>query len=179
MKEANHRAGLSPDDFILTATQAIACLITFALITHGLSRYIDHADDLLGGMWAVIATIFVFRETRSESRAAGMSRLIATGVSFLLCLAYLSVWPFSVVGMVALLTVGTFVMMLLGHREGIVTAGVTTIVVLVVAAIDPRHAAEQPLLRMLDTAVGIANGLCWRFVASLLIARLGSSEPAR
>jgi uncharacterized membrane protein YgaE (UPF0421/DUF939 family) len=179
MKETNQRIGVSPEDFILTATQAIACLVTYWIITHGFVRYLDHADDLLGGMWATVATAFVFRKSGSESFAAGVSRLIATGVSFVLCLAYLSVLPFNAVGMVALLAMGTLVMTLLGRRDGIVTASVTTIVVLVVAAIDPRHAMEQPLLRLVETAVGVANGLCWRFVGSLLVSRIGEREPAR
>jgi uncharacterized membrane protein YccC len=179
MKETNQRAGVSLEDFILIATKAIACLVTYWIITHGLFRYLDRAGDLLGGMWAAVATAFVFRETRSESFAAGLSRLIATGVSFVLCLAYLWVLPFNAVAMVALLAIGTLVMMLLGRRDGIVTASVTTIIVLVVAAIDPRHAAEQPLLRLVDTAVGVASGLGWRFVGSLLVSRIGGREPAR
>ena len=49
-----------------SAVLAIACLITFWLTTHLLSRVyaVSHDDDLLGGMWAVIATVFVFRDPR-------------------------------------------------------------------------------------------------------------------
>jgi hypothetical protein len=86
--------------------------------------------------------------------------------------AYLWALPFNAVGMVALLAIGTVVMTLLGRRDGIVTASATTNVVLVVAAIDPRHAAEQPLLRFVDTAVEVASGLCWRFAASEFINSL-------
>lgn len=179
MTQTTQRTGVSPEDFILTVTKAIACLVTYWLTTHGLFRYLDHADDLLGGMWAAVATAFVFRQTWSESYAAAASRLIATGVSFVLCLAYLRVLPFNAMGMVAVVAIGTVVMMLLGRRDGIVTASVTTIVVLVVAAIDPRHAIEQPLLRLVDTVVGISNGLFWRYACSLLVAHIGVKEPAR
>lgn len=51
-------------------------------------------DDLLGGMWAVIATIFVLRESYSSSIAAALSRMAATLVSFALCLTYLAFLPF-------------------------------------------------------------------------------------
>ena len=27
-----------------------------------LSRFVDHASDFLGGMWAVVAVVFVFRD---------------------------------------------------------------------------------------------------------------------
>jgi hypothetical protein len=43
---------------------AVACLITYWLVTSALSRVysLSRDDDLLGGMWAVLATIFVLRD---------------------------------------------------------------------------------------------------------------------
>jgi uncharacterized membrane protein YccC len=177
MKKMNQRAGLSPEDFILTVMQAIACLVTYRILIHGLFRYVDHAHDLLGGLWGVLATVFVFRETRSASREAGISLLIATSVSFVLCMAYLWTLPFNAVGMVVLLAIGTLVMTLLGRRDSVAATSVTTAVVLIVAALDPLHAVEQPWLRVVDTAVGVVSGICWRFAGSLLISRLGWGEP--
>jgi uncharacterized membrane protein YccC len=49
--------------------------------------------------------------------------------------------------------------MLIGRPEDVVTAGITTAVVTVVAALSPHNACEQPLLRVVDTVVGIAVGL--------------------
>jgi uncharacterized membrane protein YgaE (UPF0421/DUF939 family) len=68
-------------------------------------------------MWAVVATVFVFRDTRAESMSAGLERLIATCVSFALCWLYLLLLPFQPLGMAALIGVGTVVMMLFGRRE--------------------------------------------------------------
>src|SRR3981189_2289650 len=89
---------------------AIACLITYWIMTHALSRFVDEPSDFLGGMWAVVATVFVFRETRLRSLSAGIARLIATCVSFALCLLYLLLLPFTPVGMAALIAIGTMVM---------------------------------------------------------------------
>jgi len=46
-------------------TLAISCFISYAVITHILTRayFVSRGDDLLGGMWAVAATIFVYRES--------------------------------------------------------------------------------------------------------------------
>jgi uncharacterized membrane protein YccC len=110
----------------------------------------------MGGMWAVAATVFVFRETRLRSLSAGIARLIATCVSFALCLLYLLLFPFTPVGMAALIAIGTLVLALLGRRDDIITAGITTVVVMVVAAMSPADAWQQPLLRLADTVVGIA-----------------------
>src|SRR6267154_4348488 len=151
---------------------AIACLITYWIMTHTLSRFVDVPSDFLGGMWAVAATVFVFRETRLGSLSAGIARLIATCVSFALCLLYLLLFPFTPVGMAALIAIGTLVMALLGRREDIVTVGVTTAVVMVVAAMSPVDAWQQPLLRFADTLVGIAVGVACKWVGSFLFYRL-------
>jgi hypothetical protein len=49
------------------------CVISYWLITHLLSRAfsVSWADQLLGGMWAVVATIFVHRYSYEESVVAG------------------------------------------------------------------------------------------------------------
>jgi hypothetical protein len=48
--------------------------------------------------------------------------------------------------------------MLLGRPGDAVTAGITTAVVMVVAAVSPQHAWQQPILRLADTVVGVAVG---------------------
>jgi uncharacterized membrane protein YccC len=59
-------------------------------------------------------------------------------------------------------------MALLGRRDDIVTAGITTVVVMVVAAMSPADAWQQPLLRLADTMVGIAVGVACKWVGSFL-----------
>ena len=169
---------LSSWDVAYALDMAISCLITYWIMTRTLSRFVDVPSDFLGGMWAVVATVFVFRETRLGSLSAGIARLIATCVSFALCLLYLSLFPFTPVGMAALIAIGTLVMALLGRREDIVTAGITTAVVMVVAAMSPADAWQQPLLRLADTMVGIAVGVACKWVGSFLFCQLfGERAP--
>jgi len=169
---------LSTWDFFYALDMALACLISYTMITYVLSPFVDKPDALLGGMWATVATVFVFRETRASSLAAGISRLIATGVSFALCLAYLLVLPFHPAGLAALLGIGTAIMMYLDRRDDIVTTGITTVVIMVVAAMSPQDAWHQPLLRLVDTVVGIAVGVACKWIASLLYYR-SIGKPAR
>ena len=157
---------LSLWDVVYALDMAIACAISYWLITHALQPLTDRDSDLLGGMWAVAATVFVFRETRQDAFTAGTARLIATCVSFALCQIYLWVFPFSALGMAALLGIGTLVMMLLNRRGDIVTTGITTAVVMVVAGMSPLNAWHQPLLRLIDTVVGIAVGVACKWIAS-------------
>jgi uncharacterized membrane protein YccC len=170
---------LSSWEFFYSLDVAIACLISYSVMTHVLAPHVAAPDAFLGGMWAAVATMFVFRPTRAEALSAGISRLIATCVSFALCLAYLLVLPFHPVGLAALLGLGTLIMMLLDRREDIVTTGITTAVVMVVAAMGPSDEAwRQPLLRLADTVVGIAVGVACKWIGSFLYFRL-SGNPAR
>jgi uncharacterized membrane protein YccC len=136
---------------------------------HSVSR----ADDQLGGMWAVIATVFVYRITYRHSVGAALSRMAATVVSFALGLIYLLLFPFQL-GLAALIGIGTFVLMVMGRDDLVVTTGITTAVVMVGAALSPHDAWQQPILRLVDTLVGVAIGV----VAATLGLRV-SSRRAR
>jgi uncharacterized membrane protein YccC len=162
------KVGLSAWDVFYSLNTAVACLITYWIIIYLLSPFVDQASDFLGGMWAVVAVVFVFRDTRAHALSAGIARFAATCVSFALCLSYLLLFPFTPVGLATLLGIGTLVMALLGRRDDIVTTGITTTVVMVVAAMSPKTAWQQPLLRLFDTVVGIALGVICKWIGSYL-----------
>ena len=147
-------------------------------MTHAGVSIFGRDANLLGGMWAAVATVFVFRETRADAWSAGIARLIATGVSFALCLLYLWFLPFTIAGMAALIGLGTLVMMLMDRRDDIATTAITTVVVMVVAAISPQDAWHQPLLRLVDTIVGVGIGVACKWAASFLYFRI-VGEPVR
>jgi uncharacterized membrane protein YccC len=171
-------AKLIAGDVVYALNMAIACLVSYWIVTHILSQSVDRPSDLLGGMWAVVATVFVFRETRVTSLSAGIARLVATCVSSALCLLYLSLFPFTPVGMAALIGIGTVAMTLLGRRDDIITVGITTAVVMVVAAISPENAWQQPLLRLADTVVGVATGVAFKLGSSFFCLKIiGEEEP--
>jgi hypothetical protein len=164
---------------------AVACLITYWLATSALSRVysLSRDDDLLGGMWAVLATIFVLRDSVGKSVAAGVSRMAATLVSFVLCLIYLAFLPFHAWALAVLVGASALAVMLLGRPGDAVTAGITTAVIMVVAAVSPQHAWQQPILRLADTVVGVAVGAmaAWAGirVRRFLSAQSASPDPAQ
>jgi hypothetical protein len=167
------------------AVLAVACLITYELATRALSRVysLSRDDDLLGGMWAVLATIFVLRDSFGKSVAAAVSRMAATVVSFVFCLIYLAFLPFHAWALAMLVGASALAVMLLGRPGDAVTAGITTAVIMVVAAVSPQHAWEQPILRLVDTVVGVAVGAiaAWTgtWVKGLLPARSAPPDPAK
>lgn len=154
---------LSAADVIYALALTIACLITYLIATSLLEPLVNQPNDLLGGMWATIATVFVFREARNSSLRAGVARFFATCVSCVLTLVYLLLWPFSPIGMAVLIGLGTIVVMLLGRREDVVTTGITTTVIMVAAGLGPASQGWTiPPLRLLDTVIGLVVGVgCW------------------
>jgi hypothetical protein len=152
-----------------------ACLIAFWLANDLLSRVhsVGRDDDLLGGMWAVLATIFVMRDSFRKSLAAAVSRMAATSVSFVICLIYLVFLPFHAWALAVLVGASALVVMLLGRPGDAVTAGITTAVILVVAAVSPQHAWQQPILRLADTVVGVAIGALAAWAGTWVKGRYG------
>jgi uncharacterized membrane protein YccC len=110
-------------------------------------------------MWAVVATIFVNRASYRQSLAAAISRVAATSVSFVICLVYLVFLPFHTWALPVLIGVSALAATLIGRPEDAITAAITTTVILVVAALSPQHAWEQPILRFADTVIGVAVGI--------------------
>jgi uncharacterized membrane protein YccC len=128
---------------------------------HALARIhsVSASDGVLGGIWAVIATVFVYRTSYDGSASAALSRMAATLLSFFLCLIYLLVLPVGAVGMAAMIGLSALGATLLGRPQDAVTAAITTAIVLGVASLSPHDVWQQPILRLVDTAVGTAVGL--------------------
>ena len=158
-------------DVVYALNMGAACMIAYWITSSMLPSSITREDDLLGGMWAAVATAFVFRDTSAQSLSAGAARLIATSVSFALCLLYLTLLPPHPISILVLVALGTLIMMLLNRRGDIVTTAITTIVVMVVAIIAPAHARLEPLLRLLDTGIGIGIGVSCRWMADAAYAK--------
>jgi uncharacterized membrane protein YgaE (UPF0421/DUF939 family) len=129
-------------------------------------------------MWAVIATLFVNRDTRTESFAAAISRMAATVVSLALCLVYLLIAPSHPWALAMLIALGTILVTLTGRPGDSVTTGITIAVVMVVAELEPRNAWEQPILRFADTVLGVTVGLATAWLVPRLCEMIGSRERA-
>jgi uncharacterized membrane protein YgaE (UPF0421/DUF939 family) len=148
---------------------ALAALVSYELTTRILTSAISSRDDqLLGGMWSVVATVFVCRESYKDSVSAALSRIAATSLSFVLCLGYLLLFSFSSWGMTILIAIGAVILIMIDRPGDVITTSITTTVVMVVAGISPQHAWRQPLLRLFDTLIGIAVGITAAWIARSL-----------
>lgn len=159
------------DGAVQAAVLAVASLATFWLVTEALPLVytVSRADDLLGGLWAVIAALFVCRASYQESMAAAASRTAATLVSFLICLVYLVFFASNVWAMAVLIGLSALAVILIGRPGDAVVAGVTTAVVMIVAMLEPHNPWQQPIRRFADTVVGVAIGMAAAWLGARVI----------
>jgi uncharacterized membrane protein YgaE (UPF0421/DUF939 family) len=167
---------LSALDAAYAVDMAIACLITYWFMVLLLPHMVGRPSTPVGVLWAVISTVFVYRDTRVHSLSAGISRLIATFASFALCLIYLWLLPATTIGMAALIAIGAMLMVLIGRRDETGLTAITIAVIMIVAAGSPEDAWQQPLLRLLDTIVGIVVGVACKWAGSFVFYRIIGEE---
>jgi uncharacterized membrane protein YccC len=148
----------------------VACLAAYWVMNSLLPSLTGTPSTPVSIIWAVISAAFVYKDTRSHSFSAGRSRLIGTLISVVLCLAYLALFRASPVGMAILIAIGTFATTWLDRPDEIGVTAITTVVVLVLAASEPQKAWQQPLLRLLDTVVGIVVGVVCKWAVSKIAA---------
>ena len=156
---------------------ALACALSYWLATvirtHAYSA--SRADDILSGLWAVIATIFVLRNSYAESVKAALSRMAATLVSFVACLIYLLALPFHLWGLALMIGVTALIPILIGRPGDSITSAITTAVVMVSASLNPHNAWQQPILRFGDTVIGVVVGVA----AAWIGRRARTADAAR
>lgn len=126
----------------------------------------------------MIATVFVYRDTHTDSAAAAASRVAATVVSLGLCVIYLLIAAPHPWAMAMLIALGTVLVTLAGRAGDSVTTGVTIAVVMVVAQLEPRNDWEQPILRFADTVIGVIVGLATAWLVASATTRRAAADRA-
>ena len=167
---------LSVWDVAYAANMAIACLITYWVMAFLLPHWAGWPSTPVGVLWAVISTVFVYKDSRALSLSAGIARLMATFTSFALCLIYLWLLPATVIGMAALIAIGVLLMFLVGRRDEAGLTAITIAVIMIVAASSPQDALLQPILRLVDTVVGITVGIACKWVDSFVFFKIAGEE---
>jgi len=163
---------------VQSLTLSLACLASYSLVRYASAHFdsLSHADDLVGGLWAVIATAFVFRTSEGESITAVKTRVASTGLSFALCFVFLLFLPSHPWGMALMIAVSTLLLIALGQSGDVGVSAITIGAVMVIAALGPHDPWKQPLIGAVATAVGIAIGFAASWFANV---KLGSGLLTR
>jgi uncharacterized membrane protein YccC len=81
--------------------------------------------------------------------------------------------------MAALIGVGTIAITMMGRPDDAITVGITIAVVMIVAEISPQHAWRQPILRLVDTVVGVVIGVAAAWIRVRVGDALSVTSSAR
>jgi uncharacterized membrane protein YccC len=158
---------------------ALACLGSYALVVwlSSLVAWIGPTDHIVGGVWAVISTIIVSRNSYDQTAAAAVSRVYGTLVGMILCLIYLIFFPFHVWGLALLIGLSSLICVLIGRPGDAPAAAIATAVLIGLAQLDPHEAWRQPIIRLADTIIGAAVGLAAAWIG-LRLLKLGQAPAA-
>jgi len=158
---------------VQSVTLGLACFASYSLVRYASApiHSLSHADDLVGGLWAVIATAFVFRTTESESITAAKTRIAATALSFALCFVYLLFLPSHPWSMAMLIGVSTLLLIALGQPGDVGVAAITIGAVMIIAMLGTHDRWKQPLIGAINTAVGITIGFAASWFANVKLAK--------
>jgi len=167
---------LSAREVVYAGDMALACLITYWVMVFLLPHFVTLPTASVGPLWAVISTVFVYKDTRAHSVSAGIARLSATFVSFVLCSIYLLLLPATALGIGALIAIGTLFMIFIGRRDEVGLTAITIAVIMIIAASNPQDAWLQPPLRLADTIIGVTIGVACKWVCSYLFFRISGEE---
>lgn len=122
---------------------------------------LHEASRWLGAMLACTSVVVVLQsQSYRESLHAGWMRVLGTLLGALIAYIYLSIWPFSIAGMLVSVFVLEMLCMLLGIYKNDRIATITLLIILLVSQMTPHISpAENCLLRFFESVVGVGVGI--------------------
>ena len=109
----------------------------------------------LGGLWALISGIVVLQATRRETLASAWLRVLGTFIGAVSSAIYLSLLPFSPLGMAVTVGVTVLLCQFIGIPDHARLAALTVAVIMVISGLHPEyHPLLNALLRFMEAAIG-------------------------
>jgi uncharacterized membrane protein YgaE (UPF0421/DUF939 family) len=133
---------ITPDAIRLALQEALVCLAAYLAGFH-FTRAVGGAPTHIGALWSVISGIVVLQATRRETVAQAWLRVLGTLVGSMVSAAYLSLLPFSPVGMAVSIGITVLLCHTFRISDHARLAALTVAVIMVVSLADPRM---NPLL---------------------------------
>ena len=128
-----------------------------------------------GALWSVISGVLVLQATRHATWLSARVRVLATFVGSVVSAAYLSVWPFSAIGMAVSIFVTVLLCQVARIHDHTRPAVLTVAVIMVLASLNSTLTPIQgAALRFGESCVGTAMAL---FVILIWPAPRDIAEP--
>lgn len=148
---------MHPSVSFVTCAGILLAYLTGVYVTGSLHQ----ASRWMGAMLACTSVVVVLQsQNYRESLRAGWMRVLGTFLGALIAYVYLTIWPFSIVGMLASVFLLEMLCMLLGIYKNDRIATITLLIILLVSQMTPRISPlENCLLRFFESAVGVGVGV--------------------
>ena len=150
-------ARLQPFNAAVTCVGVLLAYLTGTYVTGAFHA----ASHWMGAMLACTSVVVVLQKPGlKQSLPVGWMRVLGTFIGALIAFGYLSVWRFSIVGMLGSVFLLEIISMLLGIYVNGHIATITLIVILLISQENPRlPPAINCMLRFLESVVGVGIGL--------------------
>lgn len=142
------------------AATCIGVLLAYLVGTYVTGPF-HEASHWMGAMLACTSVVVVLQKPGlKQSLPVGWMRVLGTFIGALIAFCYLSLWHFSIIGMLCSVFLLEIISMLLGIYLNGHIATITLIVILLISEENPRlPPAINCLLRFLESVVGVGIGL--------------------
>jgi uncharacterized membrane protein YccC len=158
-------AKMSRDTVRIAVQNAVVCLLAYLGGLH-FTRFFHGSESVMGALWSVISGFVVLQATRRQTLTSAGLRVLGTLIGAGTSAAYLSVLPFSPLGMAAVIGVTVLLCQCFGAPDHARLAAITVAVIMVVSRLNP---AMNPVLNAalrfgescIGAAVAVLAALVW------------------
>lgn len=134
----------------------ISTLLAF-LLGQRFTELFHHGSAMIGGLWAGISAVVVLQGTLHDTRKAAFLRMAGTIVGALVCAVYLSLLPFSLIGMTVCVGITIMVCYIFNIFDYARLACATVLVISVVGHESPGMPPFlNAFLRFMEASIGVA-----------------------
>jgi uncharacterized membrane protein YccC len=127
---------LTSDAFRMAVQIALVSLLAY-LSGSLFTRMIQGSESQIGALWSTISAIVVLQTTQRETVATAWLRVLGTLIGAIVSVVYLSLLPFSLIGMASSIGVVVFLCHTIGVPDHARLAALTVAVIMVVSLADP------------------------------------------
>jgi uncharacterized membrane protein YccC len=143
-------------NFRIAIQDAAVCLLAY-IAGFYFTRALNGSATHIGALWSVVSGIVVLQATRRDTLASAWLRILGTLIGSIISAVYLSLLPFSPIGMAVSVGITVLVCQILRVPDHARLAAITVAVIMVVSLSDPQM---NPLvnagLRFAESCIGTA-----------------------
>jgi uncharacterized membrane protein YgaE (UPF0421/DUF939 family) len=147
---------LTPNAFRIALQAALVSLLAYWAGSY-FTRLVQGSESQIGALWATISGVVVLQATRRETVASAWLRVLGSLIGAIVSAAYLSLFPFSPLGMAFSIGITVILCYTLRVPDHARLASITVAVIMVVSMTDPRiNPFMNAGLRFGESCIGAA-----------------------